>query len=127
MNRVARILVVLTPIVAAFGCSEAPPPQVTYSADVRPFIDNYCMSCHGEGGEGSKVSGFRMDTYESLMRGTKYGAVVKPGDSFSSALVMLVEGRVDPSIAMPHGDGPSPTQAEIEALKTWIDQGAKNN
>ena len=85
------------------------------------------MRCHGVDGKGSEVSGFRMDTYESLMQGTKYGAVIKPGDSFSSALVMLVEGRVDPSIIMPHGEGPKPTQAEIDALKAWIDQGAKNN
>ncbi|MGB5200052.1 MAG: c-type cytochrome domain-containing protein [Sedimenticolaceae bacterium] len=127
MNKVAHILVLLTPFLAVSGCSEAPPPLASYSSDVRPFIDKYCMRCHSEDGEGSAASGFRMDTYESLMKGTKYGAVIKPEDSFSSALVMLVEGRVDPSISMPHGEGPAPTQAEIDVVKAWIDQGAKNN
>ncbi len=127
MNKVARILGLLTPVLTVSGCSESPPPLASYSSDVRPFIDKYCIRCHGEGGEGSTASSFRMDTYESLMKGTKYGAVVKPGDSFSSALVMLIEGRVDPSISMPHDEGPAPTQAEIDVIKAWIDQGAENN
>ena len=37
------------------------------------------------------------------MKGTRYGAVIKPGDSFASTLIMLVEGRADPSIKMPFG------------------------
>ena len=61
------------------------------------------------------------------MQGTKYGAVVKPGDSFTSALVMLVEGRADPALAMPHDEGEKPTQGEIDKVRAWIDQGAKNN
>ena len=126
MNRILRTIVLLSPVLPLFGCAEEQVP-ITYSADVRPFLDKYCMRCHGEGGEGSESSGFRMDTYETLMKGTRYGPVVKPGDSFSSALVMLVEGRVDPSISMPHDDGIAPTQAEIDQVKAWIDQGAKND
>jgi hypothetical protein len=69
-----------------------------------------------------------MDDYDSLMKGTVHGPVIKPGDSFTSALVMLVEGRADPSLRMPHDEkGPAPTQAEIDKVKAWIDQGAKNN
>jgi hypothetical protein len=109
---------------ALLGCGEQP---ASYSADVRPFLDNYCMRCHGEGGEGSEASGLRMDDYESLMKGTAHGPVIKPGDSFTSVLVMLVEGRADPSLRMPHDEGKAPKQAEIERVKAWIDQGAKDN
>ena len=126
MKKIVRMLVLVSPVLAFLGCAEKQVP-VSYSADVRPIIDKYCMRCHVEGGEGSKASGFSMDTYETLMEGTKFGPVVKPGDSFSSALVMLAEGRVDPSISMPHDDGAAPTQAEIDVVKAWIDQGAKNN
>jgi len=124
MNKLARTLVLLSPAVALLGCGEK---TVSYSADVRPFLDNYCMRCHGEDGKGSKASGLRMDDYERLMKGTTYGPVVKPGDSYTSALVMLVEGRANPSLRMPHDDGEAPSQAEIDLVKTWIDQGAKNN
>jgi len=41
--------------------------------------------------------------------------------------VMLVEGRADPSLRMPHDEGKTPRQSEIELVKVWIDQGAKNN
>jgi len=115
----------LLPVLATLpGCGEKP---VSYSAEVKPILDKYCMRCHGEGGEGSEASGFRMDDYESLLKGTKHGPVVKAGDSFTSALVMLVEGRADPSLRMPHDEGEAPTKEEFELIKIWIDQGAKNN
>jgi hypothetical protein len=126
MMKIARTLVLLSPVLAVLGCAEKP-VQVSYSTDVKPFLEKYCLRCHGEGGEGSKASGFRMVSYEALMQGTKYGPVIKPGDSFSSVLVMLAEGRADPSISMPHDEGEAPTQAEIDVVKAWIDQGAKDN
>jgi len=124
MNKLVRTLVLLSPTVTLLGCGEQ---SVSYTADVRPFLDTYCMRCHGEGGKGSETSGLRMDDYESLMKGTTHGPVVKPGDSFTSALVMLVEGRADPSLRMPHDGEKMPRQAEIDRVKAWIDQGAKNN
>jgi len=124
MYELARKLVLIVPVVAVIGCGQSP---VSYNADVKPFVDKYCIRCHVQGGQGSEVSGLHMDTYESLMQGTKYGAVVKPGDSFTSALVMLVEGRADPALAMPHDEGEKPTQGEVDKVKAWIDQGAKNN
>jgi hypothetical protein len=123
MKRIARVLVLLAPALAVVGCGQSS----TYSKDVRPFVDKYCVRCHGPGGAGEQQSGFRMDSYEALMKGTKYGPVVKPGDSFTSALVMLVEGRAHPALRMPHDKGEKPTPAEIEKVKLWIDQGAKNN
>ena len=127
MKKFARCLFLFSPMVILLACSEQTPP-VSYSTDVRPFLDKYCMRCHGEAGEGSKASGFRMDNYETLMKGTRFGPVITPGDSFGSVLVMLVEGRADPSISMPHDEeGPAPKQAEIDAVKAWIDQGAKND
>lgn len=124
MNNIPRVLILLSPVLVLVGCGEEP---ASYSADVKPFVEKYCIRCHGEGGEGSEASGLRMDDYESLMEGTKHGPVVKAGDSFTSALAMLVEGRADPSLRMPHDDGEAPEQAEIDIVKIWIDQGAKNN
>jgi hypothetical protein len=124
MNKISRALLLLSPAVVLLGCGEE---TVSYHAAVQPFLAKYCLRCHSKGGQGAKASGLRMDSYENLMKGTKYGPVVKPGDSFTSALVMLVEGRADPSLRMPHDQGKAPTQAEIDLVKRWIDQGAKNN
>ena len=60
------------------------------------------------------------------MRGNFYGPVIIPGDSRHSVLNMLVEGRVDPSIRMPHGREALGSY-EIEVLRLWVDFGALNN
>jgi hypothetical protein len=39
---------------------------------------------------------------------------------------MLVEGRANPAIRMPHGRE-ALKDKDIETLKLWVDQGAKND
>ncbi|WP_455199105.1 c-type cytochrome domain-containing protein [Kaarinaea lacus] len=101
--------------------------MVSYSSEIVPILQKYCMECHVPGGPGQQASGLDMSTYESLMKGTKFGPVIKPGDSLSSTLAILVEGRADPSIKMPHGNRQGLSAEEIKTLRAWIDQGAKNN
>jgi len=113
-------------VLVAFSLS-AQAKEVSYKTDIRPILEDYCLSCHIPGGKGYEKSGFDMRTYQSLMKGTKYGAVIKPGDSFTSTLIMLVEGRADPSIKMPYGINGSLSGKQIDLLKKWVDQGAKNN
>jgi len=124
MKRLTKALISLTPAILLLGCAEQ---QVSYQEQVRPLLEKYCVRCHTTDGEGYQKSGFSMDSYEALMQGTRYGPVVKPGDSFTSAIVMLVEGRADPALKMPHDEGDTPTAEEIELIKRWIDQGAKQN
>jgi len=101
--------------------------DVSYKNDIRPIIDDYCLNCHKPGGKGYKKSGLDMRTYKSLMKGTKFGTVIKPGDSYTSILVQVVEGRVHPSIKMPYGMDGSLAKDKIELLRKWVQQGAKNN
>jgi DNA-binding NarL/FixJ family response regulator len=61
------------------------------------------------------------------MQGTLYGPVVMPGNSQQSILNMLVEGRADSSMRMPHNRERPLTDREIEVLRLWVDQGANNN
>jgi cytochrome c553 len=103
------------------GCGEK---AVTYQADVKPIIDANCVSCHVPGGAGYEKSGLRLDSHESLMKGTKFGAVVIPGSSVGSTLYRLVSGQADPSIRMPHGTAGLP-DADVATIAAWIDQGAK--
>jgi hypothetical protein len=50
---------------------------------------------------------------------------VQTGDATNSYLVVKIEGRQKIGSKMPHGSTLSATQ--IQAIKNWIDQGAKNN
>jgi hypothetical protein len=107
------------------GCTQE--EAVRYSWHVQPIIEKHCLACHQKGGQGYEASGFSMETYEDFMRGTKYGPMVIPGDSEGSNLLVLMEGRADPSIKMPHGGLDPVPQTDIDTIRRWIDQGAKNN
>jgi Planctomycete cytochrome C len=87
-----------------------------------------CLDCHlPPSGEGYITSGLDLETYETLMKGTLYGPVILPGDSRHSILNMLVEGRADASLRMPHIKDHPLADKEIEILRCWVDQGAINN
>jgi len=121
-----RLLVAAFALLPAVGCQRAPGP-VSYSKDVAPILDARCRSCHTPGQPGYVASGFDLQGYDSLMQGTRYGPVVLPGDALTSALVMLIEGRVDPSIRMPHAGEQPLTAEQIATIRHWVEQGAKNN
>lgn len=109
--------------------------QVSYSADVRPILDNYCIKCHSGSAEGEAASGLALDDYDALLQGTKFGQVVVPGSRMSSTLYLVVTEKTDPKIHMPphheealaEGRGFALSRGHIETIGTWIDQGAKNN
>ena len=100
--------------------------EVSFKSDVQPILAQSCLECHSAGGAGYEKSGLLMSSYEDLMKGTRFGAIVKPGDTLTSALIMLVEGRADPSIRMPHHKEPL-SKDQIALLRAWVEQGAKNN
>jgi hypothetical protein len=112
-------------IIVLAGCSAKSTP-VSFKSDIKPIIDKYCIECHLPGGDGAKASGFVMQTYDTLMKGTKYGPVVVAGNPLSSSFYRLVSGKVDPSIRMPHGKD-ALSETEIQKIENWINQGAKNN
>jgi hypothetical protein len=126
MTKTVRVTLgaLLAAVLCSCGRSE---PPVSFSQDVKPVLDRRCGECHSPGGPGFEASQLSFATYDDLMQGTRFGAVVIPGDSLGSTLVVLVEGRADPSISMPHGDAEPLRQSEIDTIRMWIDQGAPNN
>lgn len=120
-----RILVAAILLLVS-GCGKEQ-RMVSYRIDVQPILRSKCIECHSSPeGEGYVKTGLSMATYEDLMRGTIYGPVVVRGDSQHSIFNMLVEGRADPSMRMPHERKPLSTK-EIEILRLWVDQGAPDN
>ena len=123
MRRSLAIASVVLPMLAS--CQRT--TEVSYARDVAPVIDQHCSQCHVAGQPGFLASGLDTTSYEALMRGTKFGAVVLPGDPLTSTLVMLIEGRADPSLKMPHGDAKPLDAKDIATIRQWVEQGAKNN
>lgn len=112
-------------ILTLAGCQQD--KAVSFAQEVQPTLNKYCIECHQPGGAGFEASGFSMETYQTLMRGTNNGPMVIAGDSLGSNLMVLMEGRADPSISMPHGQKKGVPQEQIETIRLWIDQGAQNN
>ena len=112
--------------VAALAVAACAPAGVSYNKDVQPILSKNCSECHAPGQKGFEASGLDTTSYQALMKGGKFGQLVKPGDALSSSLNMLVEGRAHSSIQMPHGRAKLPDK-EIEILKVWVNEGAKNN
>ena len=120
MNKRSTTWVVMLAAAAAIGgCGK----QLSY-ADIEPIMQQKCAECHTGDKEGVVASGFSVDSYETVMKGTKLGPVIVEGSAESSSLYRMVAGMTDPSIHMPHGKDPL-TKTQIETIGLWIDQGAK--
>jgi mono/diheme cytochrome c family protein len=100
-------------------------PQ-SFSEDVFPIFKGRCLSCHQPGAEGYEKSGLDLTTYEGLMKGTKFGAMVVPRDPEGSNLMWLLDWRASPELRMPHGKKKLST-CDRNAIRAWIREGAKNN
>ena len=127
MKHLPQIIVIsLLPLL---GCQESTEPQqaVSYSQQVSPILQSHCLKCHNKEGEGYKVSGLNMETYASLMAGTKFGPIIDPGNSVGSTLVRVINAKTDPSIAMPHGGMQLLSEIDRKTIADWIDQGANDN
>jgi uncharacterized membrane protein len=102
-------------------------PLVSYARDIKPVLSTHCLKCHNQQGEGYNKSGLNMESYTTLMAGTKYGPIIVPGNSLTSTLVILINGKADPTISMPHGSLQLLTEKNRKTIELWIDQGAIKN
>ena len=99
---------------------------MSFKDDVLPIFKGRCIDCHQPGGEGYEKSGLDLRTYEGVMKGTKFGSMVTPGNPDISNLTWLLDWKASPEIRMPHGK----TKLSIcdrDVIREWIRQGAKDN
>ncbi len=128
----AAIAAAFTVTAAATAAEATLPPAspqagVTYDTDIKPIFQASCVKCHS--GERPKAR-LRMDTLAGVLKGTKNGPIVKPGDSANSLIVKAIAHATDDQ------DGWMPplhnkagikdlTPEQIGLIRAWIDQGAK--
>src|ERR1035441_3466853 len=63
----------------------------SFKEDVLPVFVGRCVSCHQSGGEGYVKTGLDLTSYAGVMKGTKFGPMVIPGDPESSNLMLLLD------------------------------------
>ena len=100
--------------------------KVTYVDDVEPILQRHCAECHVAGQQGAEATGFLVDSYESVMQDSSFGPVIDPGSARTSSLYILVSGKDNLTINMPHGKDPLSAE-DIETIRVWIDNGAVKN
>jgi uncharacterized membrane protein len=100
--------------------------EVSFKLDVQPILQSRCAQCHAPGGTGYQESGLDLTGYEGLMKGTKHGPIVVPGDPFTSNLNVLIEGRASREIQMPHHQRPL-LRLQQQIIANWVKQGAQDN
>jgi hypothetical protein len=107
---------------------------VSFVSSVQPIFTANCTnsSCHGGTNPQQGQNLTAGQAYSNIVNVTSHEVPaylrIKPFSSDSSYLYMKITG--DPRIAggtvkMPKGGSLSP--AQIQIIKSWIDQGAKNN
>lgn len=97
-------------------------PEPSFSKDIKPFLEKYCLECHkGKGGK----AGLDVSTYDSFKKGGISFPGFVPGKPNESFALELVEGRSIP--LMPPKKSKQPTAEEKLKLRAWIAAGAKND
>lgn len=64
-----------------------------------------------------------LDSYQSLVKGSRQGPVIMPGSARVSSLYIPVSGKNELTVNMPHGKA-SLSAEDIETIRVWIDGGA---
>ncbi|MGH7951818.1 MAG: c-type cytochrome domain-containing protein [Limisphaerales bacterium] len=98
---------------------------VTYAADIKPIFDATCVKCHDSAKK--PKAHLALDSLAGILKGSRDGKVVIPGNSAKSDLVLSVaHAGNDPDTFMPKGRGAKKLSDEqIGLIRAWIDQGAK--
>jgi hypothetical protein len=97
----------------------AQPAQVDFAREILPILTARCRVCHT--GEAAQAK-LQIHTRADLLKGGASGPAIVPGDSAASLLIQRVEGKK--GLRMPPTGAPLDPEV-IQALKNWIDQGAK--
>ncbi|MEM6691615.1 MAG: PSD1 and planctomycete cytochrome C domain-containing protein [Planctomycetota bacterium] len=102
---------------AGTACAQS----IDYTRDIQPILASRCYSCHGPD---EAESGVRFDDRESVIAEAESGEFpIVPGDAEASEMLVRVLLEDDDYSRMPP-EGDALTEAQIEALRKWINEGA---
>ena len=93
---------------------------VDYQTQVRHVFQARCFACHGAL---KQESGLRIDTAAAAIGGGDSGPTIVPGDAAASLLFKRITARDLAERMPPEGEALKP--GEIDAIRRWINEGAK--
>ena len=98
-----------------------PASGVSYGVHVQPLFNQACTysTCHDDGQHQSPL---KLTSYDNAVR--IVSGIVVPGNPDGSVLVLRIQGSL--GTRMPP-NGASLNQNQINGIRTWIAEGAKNN
>lgn len=102
-------------IVASFSASAQ--SNLDYSS-VAPILNARCVMCHNGP---AAPKGLRLESYQSIKKGSASGAVAIPGNAAGSELVRRIRGDSQPR--MPLSGPPYLSNQDINLIAQWIDKG----
>lgn len=104
-------------------CAHAADEPVSYHKQIKPIFQAHCQGCHQQA---KQMGGFEMTVFANLVKGgeSEVKAIVagKPDASHLIDLITPTNGMAE----MPKGKEPL-SETDIELIKTWIAQGAKDD
>lgn len=113
---------VITVFLGAMSASAAD-PSPSYTKDVVPIIDKYCLECH----VGKKPKGgYDLSSTAKMFEAGGGSAAVVPGKPEISRMYLTMTAKGGP--LMPPRDYPArPTAQDIAIIRKWITDGAKDD
>ncbi|MEN0110326.1 MAG: PSD1 and planctomycete cytochrome C domain-containing protein [Planctomycetota bacterium] len=108
-------------VVVIAADAQAEPDAIAFNESVRPIFVQHCLACHGGVKQAGGLSFVRRD--DALGEGDS-GVAIEPGDAEASYLIERVADPDDDYRMPPPEHGPRLTDAEVQTLREWIDQGA---
>ena len=100
-----------------------PASNISYGKYIQPILSGYCnyTGCHNSFDQAGNPP-LILETYHDV---TALAGIVVAGKSTGSILYLRIHGDVQPQ--MPPYPYPLLSANKIKAIKTWIDEGAKQN
>ncbi len=125
------IFISFSSVVIFVGCDDSnpvdiviPSKNVSYSKYIQPLFNISCAvsGCHDNG---TAAGGLSLTSWSATVANPE---IVFPGNADNSALVWAIEGQGGAQPMPPVTSSIIPlTLNQINGIKTWINEGAKNN
>ena len=116
------VILLFNAAVSSAGLAE-PSRPVSFYGDVRPIFQKHCQGCH----QPAKPHGkFVITSFKDLLRGVGDEAVVVPGKPDESLLITEITSQDGAPPSMPKDAEPLAT-SDVETIRAWIAQGAKDD
>ena len=123
-----RILALVLPLASCSSTAEI----ISFNEDVLPILNRHCVMCHLPGAEQAEL-GLYPDAWSQLVGIPSSQSSllrVEPGSPDKSYLYLKLIGTQETDdgsgLQMPFQQNPL-DPAQIEAIRLWIEQGAKQN